>query len=224
MAHLFGPRVGGMLAGLHQAHGVTLHAGTRFSRFTADNDRRVTGVVLSNGRVLPADLVVVGIGSFPATDWLTSSGLPVRDGVECDAGLRVTGAPGVYAAGDVARRHHPIYGTPLRIEHWTNAGEHAEIVAAGIVGDPTPRAQVPYVWSDQYGRRIQVIGRPAAGELRALHGGIDEESLTAVYAGPAGAVIGAVVVDDPQALVKCRKAIRAGAAVSDLGPEFALTA
>ena len=224
MAHLLGARVGGMLAGLHQANGVPVHAGARFAHFTADGEGRVTGVALADGRTLPADLVVIGIGTRPATEWLVSSGLSVPDGVDCDASLRVPGLPGAFAAGDVARRHHPHYGIPLRIEHWTNAGEHAEIVAAEIVGDRAPRTQVPYVWSDQYGRRIQIVGRPTAGKLRALRGGIDQDSLVAVYADPAGAVVGAVAVDDPRALMTCRKAIMAGTAADGLGPEFALTA
>jgi hypothetical protein len=83
---------------------------------------------------------------------------------------------------------------------------------------------VPYVWSDQYGRRIQIVGRPLAGELRALRGDVGHDSMAAVYADPAGAVVGAVVIDDPRTFMACRKAILAGAPVEGLGPEFALTA
>ncbi|WP_026151436.1 NAD(P)/FAD-dependent oxidoreductase [Streptomyces prunicolor] len=206
MAHVLGPEVGGMLARLHELHGVAVHSGVRFSRFEGAGGR-VTGVALSDGRVLPADLVVVGIGARPATQWLESSGLPIQDGVECDANLRVVGRTGIYAAGDVARWQHALYGKGVRIEHWTNANEHAAIVAASILGKPAPPAQVPYVWSDQYGRRIQITGRPAMGEVKAVRGGIDQDSLAAVYVDREGTVVGAVVVDDPRTLMKCRKAV-----------------
>ncbi|WP_405467374.1 NAD(P)/FAD-dependent oxidoreductase [Streptomyces canus] len=217
MAHLFGARVGRMLAGLHTVNGVTVEAGTGFARFADDGRGRVAGVVLADGRTLPAELVVVGIGARPATDWLESSGLDLRDGVECDAALRVAGAPGLHAAGDVARRYHPLYGKPLRIEHWTNAGEHADIVAADILGQPEPRTQVPYVWSDQYGRRIQIAGRPGEGRLAGLRGGVEDGELTAAYADEAGRAVGAVVVDDPRAFMSCRKAVTAGADAAGLG-------
>ncbi|GAA5210856.1 NAD(P)/FAD-dependent oxidoreductase [Streptomyces thinghirensis] len=216
MAHLLGARVGGMLAGLHEAHGVAVHTGVGFERFEDDGNARVSGVVLTDGRVLPADLVVVGIGARPATEWLESSGLPVENGVVCDVNLRVPGTSGIYAAGDVALRHHPLYGAPLRIEHWTNAGEHGETVAADILGMPVPPAQVPYVWSDQYGRRIQIVGRPATGEARVLHGGIDAPSLVAVYADRAGTAVGALVVDDPRTLMRCRRAVAAGTSLEGL--------
>lgn len=219
MAHLFGERVGRMLAGIHAMNGVAVEAGVGFSSFTDDGRGRVTGVVLADGRTLPADLVVVGIGARPATDWLESSGLDLANGVACDSRLRVTGVgvAAVYAAGDIAHRYHPMCGKSLRIEHWTNAGEHGEIVAADILGQQAPRAQVPYVWSDQYGRRIQIVGRPAEGRLSALRGGIEVSGMTAVYADEAGRAVGALVVDDPRTFMSCRKAVASGAQVSDLG-------
>ena len=121
------------------------------------------------------------------------------------------------ATGDVARWPHGLYQADLRIEHWTNANEHAEIVAAAIVGKPAPAAQVPYVWSDQYGRRIQIVGRPSAGEVAVVRGGVGADSLVAVYADHGGIVVGAVCVGDPRALMKCRKAIARRLPVADLG-------
>src|SRR6202034_2829608 len=88
------------------------------------------------------------------------NGFDVADGVACDSDLRVLGSDGVFAAGDVPRRPHDLLGEAARIEHWTNAGEHGEIVAAAIMGAPRPAPAPPYVWSDQYGHRIQVVGRP----------------------------------------------------------------
>ncbi|MDP9823722.1 NAD(P)/FAD-dependent oxidoreductase [Nocardioides massiliensis] len=213
MAHLFGERVGARLAALHEANGVALRTGARFERFVGDG--HVEGVVLADGEVVPADLVVVGIGATPATDWLRGSGLPVDDGVACESDLSVVGHPEIFAAGDVARWPHPHYGEPIRIEHWTNANEHGAIVASAIAGGPAPRAQVPYVWSDQYGHRIQIVGLPSRG-TPAYVTGDGPTDLVAVYADRAGSTVGAVVVDDSRTFMKLRKAVTKRTAFADL--------
>jgi NADPH-dependent 2,4-dienoyl-CoA reductase/sulfur reductase-like enzyme len=222
MAHILGPEVGGLLAQLHQVHGVELLTGVGFDHYNGTD--RVSGVVLTDGRVLPADLVVVGIGTVPATGWLESSGLPISDGVECDENLRVVGFPHIHAAGDVARWPHPLYGFPLRIEHWTNANEHGALVAADILDKPHPAAQVPYVWSDQYGHRIQLSGRPGLGRLNRVQGTADDH-LVALYADDDHIVVGAVVVDNPRAFLKVRKAIARRVTVDEIElPSVALPA
>jgi NADPH-dependent 2,4-dienoyl-CoA reductase/sulfur reductase-like enzyme len=205
MAHLFGPDVGRRLSGLHARHGASVHTGAVFAGFLGTD--RVSAVQLKDGRVLPADIVVVGIGARPATDWLEASGLPIDDGVLCDRSLRVHGCDGVYAAGDVARWPHPLYDTPVRIEHWTNANEHAAIVAAAVLGAPAPTVQPPYVWSDQHGERIQVVGRPSAGRPTMLRDPTGIRGLVAVYVDDATRIVGAVVVGDPRLLMKLRKAV-----------------
>ena len=218
MAHLLGDRVGERLARLHEQHGVTVRTSACFDHFVGDE--RVEGVALADGELLPADLVVVGIGATPATGWLADSGLPVDDGVECGADLRVVGHPEVLAAGDVARWPHAHYGDLVRIEHWTNANEHGALAAATILGLPVPRTQVPYVWSDQYGHRIQIVGLPARGELVHL-GGEGPEDLVAIYADESGRVVAGVVVDDSRAFMRLRKAVTKGLPAADLEPPHA---
>lgn len=217
LSHLLGEEVGRIVSGLHSERGVEVHAGARVA--SVEGDDRVTGVVLADGRRLPADLVVVGIGCSPATEWLESSGVPLDDGVSCEADLRIRGHHHLWAAGDVARFCHPLYDDDLRIEHWTNANQHGSLVAAGILGHEGAALQVPYVWSDQYGRRIQIVGRPASGTLHAVHGGVDDPPLVAVYADSAGTVVGGLVLDGPPVLMKLRKAImrRVPATDVDLG-------
>jgi NADPH-dependent 2,4-dienoyl-CoA reductase/sulfur reductase-like enzyme len=212
MAHLLGETVGQQFADLHRGHGVGLHAGAGVDHLESAAGA-VTGVALTDGRVLPADLVIVGIGARPATQWLESSGLPLDNGVCCDERLRVAGFPQIHAAGDVARWTHPLYGEPVRIEHWTNANEHAAIVAADILGLAQPPAQVPYVWSDQYGHRVQIIGRPATGHLARQQGTVLDGELIALYADDEDRLAGAVVVDDPRTFMKVRKAVAAKAPV-----------
>jgi len=214
MAHLLGPEVGGALASLHEEYGAQLLTGTSVGRLEASADGHVNAVVLADGRRLDAELVVVGIGARPATDWLATSGLPIADGVECDDALRVVGYDHIWAAGDVAAWPHPVYGR-LRVEHWTNANEHAAIVAAGITGKPAPAAQPPYVWSDQYGHRIQIVGLPVRGSLVATFGTVDDH-LLAVYADTDGIVVGGVIVDDPRTMMAVRKAIVRRAPADDL--------
>ena len=89
------------------------------------------------------------------------------------------------------------------------------IVAAGVMREPAPAPQLPYVWSDQYGRRIQIIGRPALGGLVSMIGTADDH-LIAVYADDEGVAVGGVTVDDPRTMLKFRKAIMKRAPASEL--------
>lgn len=218
LAHLLGDQVGARLARLHSTHGVSVLTSVRFDHFVGET--AVEGVALADGEVLPAELVVVGIGADPATSWLTDSGLPIDNGVECEADLRVVGHPEIFAAGDVARWPHAHYGEPIRIEHWTNANEHGALVAAGITGGDAPRVNAPYVWSDQYGHRIQIVGLPSRGTLTHL-GGEGPDDVVAVYADDRGVVVGGVVVDDPRAFMKLRKAVTKRTPASELAPPLA---
>jgi NADPH-dependent 2,4-dienoyl-CoA reductase/sulfur reductase-like enzyme len=121
-------------------------------------------VRLTDGSTVPADLVVIAVGAVPETGWLRGSGLDSSDGVLCDGRLAAVGVPGVYAAGDVARWHHPRYAEPVRMEHWTSAIEHAGVVAANICGQGRTHDSLPYVWSDQLGGRLQIFGRVQADD------------------------------------------------------------
>lgn len=149
-----GTAIGGRMTEIAAAAGVSLRLGT--SVVAVDGTARVEGVQLADGSSVPCDLLVVGIGASPNTSWLAGSGLDISDGVVCDEYL--CAAPGVYAVGDVARFLHPRYGRSLRLESWTAAGEHADAVAATLTGTPTVADSVPYVWSDQFGHKVQVAG------------------------------------------------------------------
>ncbi|HET6742471.1 MAG TPA: FAD-dependent oxidoreductase, partial [Kribbella sp.] len=159
-----GPAVGALLGELHTAEGVDLRLGTAVAGLT-DADGRVNGVLLSDGEVLPADVVVVALGAVPATDWLEGSGLTIDNGVVCDEYCRA--ADGIYAAGDVARWQYR--GSLVRLENRTNATEQALCVAANILGEQQPYRPVPYFWTDQFRTKIQVHGTPS-GELTVAEG------------------------------------------------------
>ncbi len=179
-----GPRMGAACGELHRDHGVTLLLNVGVSAL--EGSSRVERVRLTDERVLEADVVVVGIGVAPATTWLEGSGLELRDGVVCDATL-AAGPPGVFAAGDLCRWPNELFGEEMRVEHWTNAAEQgahaARNLLAAMAGDAgQPYAPVPFFWSDQYGQRIQFLGRAGPeDEVRIVSGSVEERAFVALY-------------------------------------------
>jgi 3-phenylpropionate/trans-cinnamate dioxygenase ferredoxin reductase component len=127
---------------------------------------------------------VVGVGVAPNTAWLEGSGLTIRDGVVCDA--TCLAAPGVVAAGDVARWPHPVHGE-VRIEHWDNAQEQGEHAARTLLADLAggrgePFGPVPWFWSDQYDRKVQVAGRASADcDVEVVAGAVADRRFVALY-------------------------------------------
>ncbi|GAA3750942.1 FAD/NAD(P)-binding oxidoreductase [Streptomyces tremellae] len=194
MGGLLGPVPGERLARLHRAHGVRLLGGTRV-RGLAGERGRVTGVECSTGETLPADAVLVAIGSRPATDWLTGSGLILGDGVECDAYCRA--ADRVVAAGDAASWLHPRHGR-MRVEHRMNATEQGVAAARVLIGTGAPFAPVPYFWTDQYDVKVQVYGVPGPGAaFRVVEGDAAGDRFAALY-GQGGVVTAALAWNMPR--------------------------
>ncbi|NUQ87468.1 MAG: FAD-dependent oxidoreductase [Glycomyces artemisiae] len=174
-----GPGVAKHLAEMHTERGVRLRPGVGVAGLE-ERDGRVTGVRLDSGDVLPADAVVVSIGSIPVTEWLTGSGLRIDNGIVCDANCLA--AEGIWAVGDVARWHHAGLGRDLRLENRTNATEQAAAVAANILGADLPYKPVPYFWTDQFDAKIQVYGLPSVdGELDVLEGDPAARRFVAAY-------------------------------------------
>jgi NADPH-dependent 2,4-dienoyl-CoA reductase/sulfur reductase-like enzyme len=138
------------------------------------------------------------VGTAPAVGWLAGSGLPLGDGVECDAFCRA--APGIYAAGDVASWHNSRFGTRMRLEHRTNAAEQAVAVAGNLLGDAEEFTPVPFFWTDQYDARIQAHGIfPAGAEPAVLHGDPADGGFVVGY-GLRGAVVGVLGWNSPREL------------------------
>ncbi|MFJ9865909.1 NAD(P)/FAD-dependent oxidoreductase [Streptomyces sp. NPDC101165] len=207
-----GREMGLVCASLHSDHGVALLCGTGVAGFTGRG--RVTGVSLADGRVLPADIVVVGVGVRPATDWLAGSGVQVDDGVVCDAGC-ATAVPGVVAVGDVARCPHPFTGRHARVEHWSNATEQARTAARTLlsgVSAPAP-CTAPYFWSDQYQVRIQLAGHVSPGAVpEVVEGDLDSRSFTAVYRRE-GSAVAVLSLDQPKLFNRLRRTLVPATAV-----------
>jgi 3-phenylpropionate/trans-cinnamate dioxygenase ferredoxin reductase component len=170
-----------------------------------DGGERVERVRLTDGTVLTADLVVVGIGVSPNTGWLDGSGLTIDNGVVCDA--TCLAAPGVVAAGDVARWPNARFDEVMRVEHWDNAiemGAHAARTLLAGPGRALPFSPVPWFWSDQYDRKVQLAGRAGAGDtVEVVSGTVEERRFVALY-GRGGRVVGVLGMNRPAQVMRWR--------------------
>ncbi len=173
-------------ADLHRQHGVDLRVGVGVDAFVGNG--RVEAVRLTDGSHVPADLVIIGLGVTPVTDWLNGSGIRVDDGVLCDATGAAEGSTAevpVVAAGDVARWWHPLYERHLRTEHWDDAGRQGAAAARTLLAGPDnaePYEDVPYFWSDQYDVKVQMLGVPTDYDaLEVVEGDPDTWEFVAAY-------------------------------------------
>lgn len=198
-----GEQMAAPCADLHARNGTELRCGVSVTGLEGED--RVEGVALSDGSVLPADLVVVGIGADPVTDWLTDSGLQVDDGVVCDETLRADTE--VYAAGDVARWPNPLFGRTMRLEHWTSAAEQGAAAARNALApaEATPYGTVPYFWSDWYTDKLQMVGITAADEVTVI-GDLDGTRWLALYRHE-DLLVGALALNMPGKIMKYRAMI-----------------
>ncbi len=181
LAGPLGPRMGAIVSSLHADHGVRLLCGVGVAGLTGNG--RVDGVALADGRTLPADVVLVGVGARPNVGWLAGSGLDVSDGVRCDA-FGATDLPNVVAVGDCATWYDPALGRHHRVEHWSSAQERAAVAVATLLsgGTETRIARPPYFWSDQYDVRIQLTGHPHGYDSVVVEeGSADALDFLAVY-------------------------------------------
>jgi len=148
------------IAAYHRSKGVKLNLGVRAERQASGP---AAGIVLSDGRTVPADLVVIGIGVLPNTELAAQAGLTCQDGIVVDE-LGATSAADIYAAGDAVRYPDSFFGRMERGENWMHAQNQAAAVARNMLGLTTPYHQVPHMWSDQYDLKIQVTGRHDTSE------------------------------------------------------------
>jgi 3-phenylpropionate/trans-cinnamate dioxygenase ferredoxin reductase component len=189
---------------MHRDHGVDLRTGTRVADVVGDT--RVTGVRLTDGSLIDADLVIVGVGVTPNTEWLGGSGLTLEDGVVCSESGEA--APGVYAAGDVARVPNAWLGDARRVEHWTNAVEQGVFAAESLLaGGNAGRhfSSVPYFWSDQYDRKIQFAGRTRPGDdVVVVDGSIAERRFVALYRRE-DSLVACLAMNHPRGFIRFRK-------------------
>ncbi len=213
---VLGVEMGEVLADVHRGHGVNLRTGVGVDEVLAEPDSggrsRVVGIRLADGSEVRADLVVAGIGVVPNVAWLEGSGLELADGLVCDE--TCLAATDVVAAGDVARWTNPRYGESMRVEHWDNAvqqGVHAARRLLQSDEEAQPFSPVPWFWSDQYDRKIQLAGRthPDA-EVSVVTGSVEEHRFVAYY-GHAGRFLGALGMNRPRHVMQSKGLLEQGA-------------
>jgi NADPH-dependent 2,4-dienoyl-CoA reductase/sulfur reductase-like enzyme len=205
LAGPLGARMGDIVSALHVDHGVRLLCGVGVKGLSGE--RRVDAVLLEDGRSIPGDIVVVGVGARPCVEWLEGSGVELDNGVKCGADGR-TSLAGVVAVGDCASWYDPRAGAHRRVEHWTGARERpdaaiATLLAGGAVEPGVPRP--PYFWSDQYGVKIQFAGHAAAADSVTIEAGAaDDRDVLAVYR-RAGVPVAVLGMNQPRLFTRWRK-------------------
>ncbi|WP_128430546.1 NAD(P)/FAD-dependent oxidoreductase [Streptomyces cyaneus] len=211
LAGPLGETMGAIVSALHADHGVRLVCGVGVKGLSGET--RVDAVLLEDGRSIPADIVVVGVGARPNVEWLEDCGIALDNGVKCGADGR-TSLAGVVAVGDCANWYDPRAGFHRRVEHWTGARERpdaavATLLAGGALEPGVPRP--PYFWSDQYGVKIQFAGHAAGADSVTIEAGAaDDRDVLAVYrrAGDPVAVLG---MNQPRLFTRWRKQLAATA-------------
>jgi 3-phenylpropionate/trans-cinnamate dioxygenase ferredoxin reductase component len=220
LRNVLGSMIGSHFAALHAEHDVDLRTGVGVHSITRGTGDAATGLVVEvdGGESFLADVVVVGIGVIPSTDWLADSGLTVDNGVVCDD--RLYAADGIVAAGDIARwnwRRHD-GEEQIRIEHWQVAAEAGVAAARSLMAgraDAAPFSPVPYFWSDQYGIRLQVLGSPrGSDEIHVVEGSLQEGKFLALF-GRGDRLRAVMAIGKPRQLMSMRPLLEQGSSWSD---------
>jgi NADPH-dependent 2,4-dienoyl-CoA reductase/sulfur reductase-like enzyme len=221
LERILGAEMGRVCAQVHIENGVDLRLGTgvlQLETETVDGVEKVVGVALTDGTSVATEVVVVGIGVTLNVDWLEGSGLTLDDGVVCDNTLLA--APGVVAAGDIARYPSARFGRMLRVEHWETAIAGGEAAARRLLAEangetPAVFDPIPWFWSDQYDRKIQLAGRPMPTDTCVVvHGSTDEFRFVALY-GDGDRLTGVLGMNRPRHVVQLRALFEEGASFSE---------
>lgn len=205
LARVAGAETAASLRALHRGHGVALREGTGLARLIGAGGR-VTGAELSDGTTLPVDLVITGIGVRPATALAAAAGLACENGIRVDA-MGETSAPGIFAAGDCASFPHG--AGRMRLESVPHAIEHAEAVAANMLGAAAPYSPRPWFWSDQYDIKLQIAGL-CAGHDRVVTRPGPRAGTESHWYFAAGRLIAVDAIGDPRAYMTGKRLIEAG--------------
>jgi 3-phenylpropionate/trans-cinnamate dioxygenase ferredoxin reductase component len=228
LGRVLGEEMGAACGALHARHGVAVRTGASVvdvltevpdiaaSASVTGSGAKVVGMELSDGAVIDADVVVVGVGVEPVTGWLEDSGLDLSNGVVADSTLHA--ADDIVVAGDVARWFEQRQQEHIRIEHWTNAAEQGAACAASLLAgraDAEPYVPVPYFWSDQYDIKIQMIGYPHPDDdVVVVDGSLSDGRFVALY-GRGGRLSAALGFSRPRRLMGYRPLLEAGSSFDD---------
>lgn len=178
LLRVLGPEVGAVVRRLHEDRGVRAHFGDAVARF--EGAGRVERVVTRSGRTIECDFAIVGVGIEPATEIVAGTPVAVENGIVVDELCR-TSVDGVFAAGDVARHFHPVFGRHLRVEHWQNALKQGAAAARSMLGRGRPYDEVHWFWSDQYDVNLQYAGFHTSWDRLVVRGSLEAHDGIAFY-------------------------------------------
>jgi 3-phenylpropionate/trans-cinnamate dioxygenase ferredoxin reductase subunit len=204
-----GETVGRVVEGLHRDHGVELRLGEGVAGF--EGSGRVERVLTRSGGHIDCDVVVVGVGVVPAVETVTGTAVRLDDGVVVDGGCRTT-VPQVFAAGDVARQHHPVAGRGIRVEHWQSAIGQGRVAARNMLGHAEVHDEIPWFWSDQYDCNLQYAGFAGPWDELAVRGSLEQRRFVGFYLRERR-VVAAVAMNQGRDLRRTVPLIRAGTVV-----------
>jgi 3-phenylpropionate/trans-cinnamate dioxygenase ferredoxin reductase subunit len=221
LERVLGTEVGAMFGALHAEHGVELHLGVGVEGFRGQQS--VEEVVLADGTTVAGDLFVVGVGVTPRTELVEDVGIELDNGIVVDEYLS-SSHPGIWAAGDVANAYHPIFGTHIRLEHWSAALNQGPVVAKNMLGQRVAYRKVPYFFSDQYDLGMEYSGFATTWDEVVYRGSRDDREVVVFWLDKGTVVAGMNVnvwdvTDDIAALVESRRPVDS-ARLADLAVEF----
>ncbi|ARU03743.1 pyridine nucleotide-disulfide oxidoreductase [Comamonas serinivorans] len=217
LARVTSERVAHFYEAVHREAGVAVLTGfgvARVERAPDGGDVRtaaITAIVGADGRAVPADVVVVGIGMLPNVELAQAAGLAVDGGIVVDEAGR-SSAPHVWAAGDCTAQHSALYGRTLRLESVPNALEQARTVAAALAGKPMPARAAPWFWSDQFDLKLQMVGLSQGHDACVIRGDLARRQFIAFYL-RAGVLIAADAVNRPGDFVLAKRLVAQAARV-----------
>jgi 3-phenylpropionate/trans-cinnamate dioxygenase ferredoxin reductase subunit len=209
LRRVLGDEVGTVFRDLHSDHGVALRMGRTVSELRGSD--AVQEVVLDDGRVEPADVVVIGVGVAPRIELAQRAGLQVDDGIVVDEYLE-TGVAGIFAAGDVANAWHARYQRHLRLEHWANALNQGITAGRNAFGRREPYTRLPYFFSDQYDLGLEYVGHAGGDDAVTIRGDRHSREFIAFWHRD-GIVTAAMnvnvwdVVDDLKAIIEAQSPV-----------------
>jgi NADPH-dependent 2,4-dienoyl-CoA reductase/sulfur reductase-like enzyme len=226
LTRALGPEMGRAIGDVHTRNRVTIRCGVSVA--SINGTTRVESISLANGEVVPADVVIVGIGVAPATSWCENSGLTISDGIVCNAQLNA-GPKNVFAAGDVLRWPNHLFTDveeTMRVEHWTNAAEQGAHAAKNLLAalnntEQTPYEAVPFFWSDQFDARIQFLGRVTKDAVAQVVAGNPADGKWCAMYVANNRLVGVLGVSMPKLVMPSRALLSTHTSVEDARAHFA---